>query len=85
MTLFEKKITEKNKIFVKIIHIFYLKNIIIFRIFLLHLNNHTGASGLFTKNILLPLLYCIFSFEGQAYLEHQCKSVKNFTDRCLCY
>ena len=37
----KKKITEKNKIFVKIIHIFYLKNIIIFRLVLLHLNNHT--------------------------------------------
>ena len=39
----KKKIffTEKNKIFVKIIHIFYLKNIIIFQIVLLHLSNHT--------------------------------------------
>ena len=34
--------TEKNKVFVKIIHIFFLKNIIIFRIVLLHLNNHIG-------------------------------------------
>ena len=38
---FEKRIfTEKNKIFVKIIHIFHLKNMIIFLIVLLHLNNH---------------------------------------------
>ena len=39
--IWKKKIfTEKNKVFVKIIHIFFLKNIIIFRIVLLHLNNH---------------------------------------------
>ena len=45
-TLFEKKnFTEKNKVFVKIIHIFFLKNIIIFRIVLLHLNNHTLLVG----------------------------------------
>ena len=42
ITLFEKKkiFTEKNKIFVKIIHIFFLK-IFFFQIVLLHLNNHT--------------------------------------------
>ena len=41
ITLFEKKkFTEKNKVFVKIIHIFFLKIIIIFRIVLLHMNNH---------------------------------------------
>ena len=39
--IWKKKIfTEKNKIFVKIIHTFYLKNVIIFRIVLLHLINH---------------------------------------------
>ena len=41
ITLFEKKkiFTEKNKIFVKIIHIFFLK-IFFFQIVLLRLNNH---------------------------------------------
>ena len=44
LTLFEKKnFTEKNKVFVKVIHILFLKNIIIFRIILLHLNNHIHA------------------------------------------
>ena len=41
ITLFEKKLsTEKNKIFVEIIHIFYF----IFRIVSLHLNNHNNPS-----------------------------------------
>ena len=44
IALFEKKkkiFTEKNKIFVNIIHIFFLKYIyIFFQIVLLHLNNH---------------------------------------------
>ena len=43
ITLFEKKkkiFTEKNKVFVKIIHTFFLKIQFFFRIVLLHLNNH---------------------------------------------
>ena len=59
--------SEKNKTFVKIIHIFYLKNIIIFRIVLLRLNNHKREVfdfvycfrlNIFTSkisNLLLPL------------------------------
>ena len=45
--LFEKKtfLLRKEKNFVKIIHILYLKNIIIFRIVLLHFNNHSREKG----------------------------------------
>ena len=45
ITLFEKKkkmiFTEKNKFFVKIIHIFFLKIYIFFQIVSLHLKNHS--------------------------------------------
>ena len=46
ITLFETKkiFTEKNNIFVKIIHIFFLKIYIFFQIVLLHLNNHSKSS-----------------------------------------
>ena len=46
ITLFEKKnFTEKNKTFVKIIHIFFLKIFFFFQIVLLDLNNHMRATA----------------------------------------
>ena len=51
VTLFEKKIfTDKNKIFVKVIDIFFLNIYIIFQIVLLHLNNHSWS---YVRNIIL--------------------------------
>ena len=51
--LWKKKIfAEKNKFFLKIIHIFFLENIIIFRVVLLHLNNHRHRGWLINRRLL---------------------------------
>ena len=62
ITLFEtkkkKSFAEKNKIFAKMIHSFFLKIYIFFRIVLLHLNNHSHKSN---NNVTYPIDHAVTS------------------------
>ena len=49
--------TEKNKVFVNIIHIFFFLNIIIFQIALLHLNKHNQLHQVKAKCKNLKSIY----------------------------